>query len=576
MVFDEYQLEAINCDSNAIVVATAGSGKTTTLIERVYQSSKQVPPKKIVCMSFTRDAVKQLRERLVNRSPELDKVTMRTIHSFSRNLLVGADPTIVQLKDGYDGKDKETGKFQKGDTQFLYDNVVSRYSHLLNKEVLDETEEVKRYIKLRLCRMDEHTDFYEDFEALYDKKTLEKMYAEYLEALRENKFITYDTMVYEALDLLRRNEELRNKVQDACSYLFIDEAQDLSRDQYELIKLITAKGRIFMVGDSEQAIYGFKGGMSELFLNAHRDFKDVKVLHLPINYRSSHKIVELGNKIAHTSDEADDINYMDAIPSNKSKCDSPKFHSGKNVTHLVVKQILEEYGRTPEMKLLCDYLKLIINHNDDAAFMKVYNKPTRYIGNVTVKSITDLATKRGVSLFEAMPYAYFKSQYSRDNATDFYYDIVYLSTHRYRNAAYAMRDLFRRINFEKAIEKMYAGDRNAQEEAMLNLWEFIGDADEYKTIQEYGREVIQCLGLNDDDGVVLSTVHKAKGLEWDSVIITDFNEGMFPHKRSTDANEEVHILYVAATRARKNLSFVSEKGKESPYLDIVKPKKKGA
>jgi DNA helicase-2/ATP-dependent DNA helicase PcrA len=101
------------------------------------------------------------------------------------------------------------------------------------------------------------------------------------------------------------------------------------------------------------------------------------------------------------------------------------------------------------------------------------------------------------------------------------------------------------------------------------LREFVQNASEYKTIREYAEETILAIYSNDDDGIILSTVHGAKGLEWDSVIITDFNDGMFPHYKSQNVNEEIHILYVAVTRAKKRLCLVSETGNESPYEEIL-------
>ena len=316
----------------------------------------------------------------------------------------------------------------------------------------------------------------------------------------------------------------------------------------------------------------------------------------------------MGNRIARTSFEADDDNYMDAIAFNQDECESPYIIKAKDVQKAVAKKIHKEYscldnwsdiavlGRTnksltklkttlykqkipcrfneqsglpSEIELFCNYLRLILDNNDDRAFLEIYNKPVRYIGAVTIEAIKQTANLRKISMLQALLHAPYKSKLIRQGAIKLYDDITYLSTHKFKNAAYAIKDLFKKIDFEKAIEKIYAGDKKSQLEAIENLREFVEDASNYKSLREYANETISALYASDDDGVILSTVHGAKGLEWESVIITDFNDGMFPHYKSDNINEEVHILYVAVTRAKKRLCLVSKEGNESPYEEIL-------
>lgn len=600
MEFDKYQREAINCDKSAIVIATAGSGKTTTLIEKVRSVAETVPPQNIICLSFTQKATKQLSDKLVKADKKLSQVQTRTIHSLACNIM--RDCGYRQLDKGWGSKDR------LGEAKFIKESILPSFNRFLYIESDDIIETLINYARLRTCRMEKHTDYFEEYEEIMNKANLEKFYDDYISRLRDCNFFTLDTACSEALRILKCNPTLREKQQNSCQYLFIDEAQDLSKDQFEFIRIISERAKIFMVGDGEQSIYEWRGGMSELFLNAHKAFKDSKVLHLPINYRSTSAIVEVGNRIARTSFEADDENYMDAIAYNQNICEEPYVLKATNVQSAVAKKIHKEYGyvnnwndiavlgRTnkslaklkttlykskipcrfndkdglpSEIELFCNYLKLIINNNDDRAFLEIYNKPIRYIGYVTLDKIKKTATARKISMLKALLYVSYKNRLIKQGAEKLYDDITYLSTHKYRNASYAVKDLFKRINFEKATEKLYAGDKKSQIEAINNLREFVQNASEYKTIREYAEETISAIYSNDDDGIILSTVHGAKGLEWDSVIITDFNDGMFPHYKSQNVNEETHILYVAVTRAKKRLCLVSETGNESPYEEIL-------
>ena len=600
MEFDKYQREAIECDESAIVIATAGSGKTTTLIEKVRRVAQTVPPQNITCLSFMKKAANQLSDKLVKADKALKDVNARTIHSLAYNVL--RDKGYTFMNKGY-GKKNEWGE-----SKFIKEVILPNYNRFIIEDCDDAIETLIEYARLRTCRMEEHTDYFEDFEELMRKANLERFYNDYILALRERKLFTFDTACSEALRIVTKDDNAKKSLQESCQYLFIDEAQDLSKDQFELLRVACEKAKIFMVGDGEQSIYEWRGGMSELFLGAHNVFKGAKVLHLPINYRSTTKIVEVGNRIARTSFEADDDNYMDAIAFNQGECESPYIIKANDVQKAVAKKIHKEYscldnwsdiavlGRTnksltklkttlykqkipcrfneqsglpPEIALFCNYLRLILDSKDDRAFLEVYNKPVRYIGAVTIEAIKQTANSRKTSMLQALLNAPYKSKLIRQGAIKLYDDIIYLSTHKFKNAAYAIKDLFRKIDFKKAIEKMYAGDKKSQVEAIENLKEFVEDASNYKTLKEYANETISALYASDDDGVILSTVHGAKGLEWESVIITDFNDGMFPHYKSENINEEVHILYVAVTRAKKRLCLVSKDGNESPYEEIL-------
>ena len=412
-------------------------------------------------------------------------------------------------------------------------------------------------------------------------------------------------MCWKAINLIKTNDDLREYMQSKYKYIFIDECQDLSKDQYELAKLIAAKCKIFMVGDGLQNIFGFKGGDSRFLLGAYRDFKGMKVIHLPINYRCTEAIVETSNRIARITEEAEDINYMDAIAHRKGG-DKPEIVIGSSRIPQILKQqneITKSWGdiailartnavllslkstlykhKIPcyfnsnngiprEIRLMCDYLKLIADPHDDKTFLKVINTPTRYIGKATLKKIEEKARQRNLSLFDAALYAVYPSDRCYGNLIDFIDNIEYIRTYQYKNAATAMRGMIRKMKIAKAIKNQNKGNEDAYLDAMDNIESMIEEAKEYSNILDFAKNYITFINESDEGGVALSTVHKAKGLEWKSVIVAGFNDGLFPHKKNNDIYEETHILYVAATRAKDHLFFVQNStGEESPFLEVM-------
>ena len=602
MDYNKYQIEAIKCDSSAACIATAGSGKTTVLVEKVYRLSQIVPPERILCIAFSNAAVDNMKARLADKDSSLKSVVVSTLHSAALGCVrrSGLSPTVITEK--YNKVDYKSGKIQSRGLIDIMTPIVHKYDLESNSFEDDFPEAMLRYVGLRLSKMSKDIKGFEDyFEPVY----LDKIYKDYLNYMESHNLISFDMMCWKAINILKTDNDLRDYVQSKYDYVFIDECQDLSGDQYELAKIIAAKCNIFMVGDGLQNIYSFKGGDSKYLLRAHKDFDGMKVIHLPINYRCSEKIVETSNRIARITEEAEDENYMDAIAARKGG-EIPIVTEGYSTIPTILLQQKELVGdwsniavlartnsvllslksslykhKIPcyfngkdgilrEIKLMCDYLKLITDTNDDKAFLKVINTPTRYIGKVTLGKIEEKARKRKLSLFDAAMYAVYPKDRCYSNVADFIEDVEHIRTYKYKNASFALRGLIKKLGISKAVKEMNKGNEDAYLDAMDNINSMIEEAKEYKDIREFAKSYINFINTTDEGGVALSTVHKAKGLEWKSVIVAGFNNGLFPHKRNDDIYEEIHILYVATTRAKDNLFFVQDdRNEESPFLEVM-------
>lgn len=598
-------MKAIEYDSSATCIATAGSGKTTVLVEKVVRIADTVNPSRILCVAFNNNAVDNMRKRLSDRDSKLSSVKICTLHSLGLACIksLGGSPKIIT--EQYNKVNFSNGSIISYGVVDIMNEVLNNYRSSLISRKEHIAENMLRYVGMRLSTMQSHSDCFSEFEEYYPPRVLEKILNNFITKMESNNFITFDMMCWKAVNLLRANSKLRDKVQNRFDYVLIDECQDLSKDQYEMIKIISAKCKLFMVGDGLQSIYNFRGSDSQFLLKAHDDIDNMTVLHLPINYRCDESIINTANHIARITDEANDENYMDAIAFNKGGnkpvvqyainsgkevCNALRLFEGEwkskavlartNATLLRLKTALfknkipcffnNKFGLPKEVKIFCDYLELILNVNNDEAFSKVINVPFRYISKAVLEKVKEIAAEENCSLFESISNITPKEK-CYHNVRDFIGSVKYVSTHKYKTVPDMLTDMVNMMQIEDAVRNLYKGDDEAVTDALDNINALIEESKEYTDARTYAENLLEAVKTNDENGVVLSTVHKAKGLEWDSVVIADFNDGMFPHKRSNNIQEELHILYVAITRAKRNLVFVcNDDGIESPFLEAMK------
>lgn len=594
MNFDTYQQRAINSfDENVALMATAGSGKTTVLVERASQLVEKhgVDPSRILFLCFDNTAKDNMVAKMAQRNPDLGKVNIMTVHALAKRMMERHTDYGLVVRT-YDTRAGEIGYLS------IMQRISNKYKFMLEQNHPCVESLMCQFVarELRQLHTVDELD-YDEFDSYFMDMVLKQIFEQYLAELDKQRIITFDTAVYKAVELLNDSRILKDE-QSYFDYIFVDEAQDLSHDKYVLITTLAKDKNLFMVGDTLQAIYGFAGGDCSLLREHHKNFDNVTVLNLPTNYRCSANIIDAANAVASFSIESLSEHYMEAVANNKAY-KMPVHHIAYDeaqTTINVLRQLgdypntavlfrtnaqmyrmmsrlfsagvpykceKDENGKLPrEVTILTAYFKLILNHDDNEAFKSCMNQPPRYIKT----AVADRLAKESKSIYEGAK----KSKSSDKSVATLKMiskTIDEILAIKSTNAVKAMAKLYELMRAKELAQRLSNGSE-MRKEAILDLYvQFKEEAAEFKNIKEYARHFLDVVAIqsNAENGVRLMTVHKSKGMEFENVVIPYFNKGTFPHKRTTNEEEEKKLLYVAITRAKKELHFVSDVDNESLY-----------
>ena len=594
MNFDTYQQRAINSfDENVALMATAGSGKTTVLVERASQLVEKhgVDPSRILFLCFDNTAKNNMITKMAERNPDLDKVNIMTVHALAKRMMERHTDYGLVVRT-YDTRAGEIGYLS------IMQRISNKYKFMLEQSHPCVESLMCQFVarELRQLHTVDELD-YDEFDSYFMDMVLKQIFEQYLAELDKQRIITFDTAVYKAVELLNDSRILKDE-QSYFDYVFVDEAQDLSHDKYVLITTLAHGKNLFMVGDTLQAIYSFAGGDCSLLREHHKSFDNVTVLNLPTNYRCSENIIDTANAVASFSIESLSEHYMEAVANNEAY-KMPVHHIAYDeaqTTINVLRQLgdypntavlfrtnaqmyrmmsrlfsagvpykceKDENGKLPrEVTILTAYFKLILNHDDNEAFKSCMNQPPRYIKT----AVADRLAKESKSIYEGAK----KSKSSDKSVATLKMiskTIDEILAIKSTNAVKAMAKLYELMRAKELAQRLSNGSE-MRKEAILDLYvQFKEEAAEFKNIKEYARHFLDVVAIqsNAENGVRLMTVHKSKGMEFENVVIPYFNKGTFPHKRTTNEEEEKKLLYVAITRAKKELHFVSDVDNESLY-----------
>lgn len=609
------QRRAVEHDKGPLLIlAGAGSGKTRVLTHRIayLMEYRDVNPWNIMALTFTNKAAKEMRERvdkIVGYGSE--NIWVSTFHSTCVKILRRFIDTI-----GYD----RSFTIYDSDDQKTLMREVCKHLDIDTKNFKERTLlSVISSAKDELISPEEY-----ELRAIGDftKGKFASVYKEYQKRLHQNNALDFDDLIFKTVELFQLNKEALRYYQNRFRYIMVDEYQDTNTAQFRLVSLLAngineygeREHNLCVVGDDDQSIYKFRGANIYNILNFEKEYENTTVIKLEQNYRSTKKILDAANEVIsnntgrkekslwtdnedgqpvrftqydHDYDEADRIvseisesvsngltNYNDYAILYRTNAQSRIFEEKlvvKNIPYKIVGSV-NFYARK-EIKDLLSYLKTINNGLDNLAVKRIINVPKRGIGLTTLDKIDDYANKNNLSFYEVLKRAEYIPSLGRSAAkiTSFVSMIESLKS-KLQSMEYSLVDLFDEIleatGYMKELEE---DDDESSQDRIDNLGElkskiasYEENAIEEPTLNEFLEEVALVSDIDnvneDNNIVILMTLHSAKGLEFPYVYLCGMEDGIFPSYMSihaddpeTEIEEERRLCYVGITRAMKQL-----------------------
>ena len=605
------QKEAVlHTDGPLLILAGAGSGKTRVLTHRIAYLIDEcgVNPWNIMAITFTNKAAGEMRERvddLVGFGAE--SIWVSTFHSscvriLRRHIESLGYTTSFSIYDSDDQKTlmRQVFKAMNVDTkQFKERSVLAAISSAKDKLITPE-------------------EFLLNAGADFREKKTGEIYKEYQKQLRKNNALDFDDLIVKTVELFQNNPQVLDYYQERFKYIMVDEYQDTNMAQFKLVSLLASKYRnLCVVGDDDQSIYRFRGADIQNILSFEHTFPGTKVIKLEQNYRSTGNILNAANSVIANNrgrkekslwtengegelirlrqfdtafDEADFIgeDIKSAVRQGGSYNDSAVLYRTNAQSRLLEEKFIAMnipykivggvnfYARR-EIKDLLAYLKTIDNGRDDVAVRRIINVPKRGIGLTTINRIQESATERGIGFYEALlaPGLIAGVGRSATKLDSFAALIEYFKT---LAEEMSITDLLQEV-IEKTgyIESLENEDKEEAKTRKENIDELISkaatyeescqDKDEKATLSGFLEEVALVADIDsldeDQEYVVLMTLHSAKGLEFPRVYLAGMEDGLFPGYMSINAGdreeleEERRLCYVGITRAEQELTLTS-------------------
>ncbi|WP_413113017.1 DNA helicase Rep [Thaumasiovibrio sp. DFM-14] len=626
MKLNPAQNEAVKFVSGpCLVLAGAGSGKTRVITNKIAYLVQQCgyKPRQIAAVTFTNKAAREMKERVAQTlgKKESKGLMVSTFHTMGLEI-IKREYKLLGLKSSFslfDDQDqmallKELTEKQLDNDKDLLKQLVHTISNWKNAMLLPE--QAKAHAKGEQEQL---------FAFCYD------MYQKQMKAYNA---LDFDDLILMPVLLMQLHPEVKERWQSRIRYLLVDEYQDTNTSQYLLVKLLVGeRARFTVVGDDDQSIYSWRGAQPENLGLLQTDFPALKVIKLEQNYRSTKRILKSANILIannpHLFDkrlfselaEGDALKVLTAnneeheaervvgeliahrFMNNNDYKDYSVLYRGNHQSRLIEKAMIQNripykisggtsFFARAEIKDIMAYLRLLTNHDDDNAFLRIVNTPRREIGPVTLEKLGTYANMRGKSLFEAsfeLGLEHHLSGRGLDALRKFTDWIVRLGDNAERgDTVAAVRALVRDINYEDWLYETSPSPK-AAEMRMKNVSDLYSwivadlEGDNYDQQERSLKEVVQRLtlrdmmerGEDDDDAdqVQLMTLHASKGLEFPYVYLIGMEEGILPHQTSIDEDnveEERRLAYVGITRAQRELTFTLCKERRQ-YGELLKP-----
>lgn len=588
---NEQKQAVMHMEGPCLVLAGAGSGKTKVLTTRIANMINEgIYSGNILAITFTNKAAKEMRDR-ISLVVENNYAFVGTFHSFGLRIIrenveklgLTSNFTIIDGDDALSIIKKIMKEFDISTKEYSPSFVRNKISFIKN-EMLSDAE-------------------VEKFLTSPPEKVAAKVYFQYEKVLRKNNAVDFDDLLKRPVMLFLENEDILDKYQERYKYILIDEYQDTNEVQYKLVKMLASKYRnLFVVGDVNQSIYGFRWSNYKNILNFEKDYPDAVSITLNQNYRSTNTILTAANNVIKNNVEKKEVNlfstYGDGVKIKYFRGLDEKDEvrlvtdeirkllnegytyndfailyrtnaQSRNVEDAILKlnypyRVVGSYYfyKRKEIKDLLCYLRLISNHQDDVSLERVINVPKRGIGTTSIQNITTLANDNNTSMFDCL---------SKPKELEFKKLILDLTEEAKNKDLTELIDLvLEKSGMKKELENEHSLDADIRLE---NLMEFKSITENYQkdtgnvNLEDFLEDISLVADSQEhqelDNAITLMTMHAAKGLEFKVVFLIGMEEGIMPHfmslESSSDLEEERRLCYVAITRAKERLYITNAK-----------------
>ena len=605
MPLNEMQQKAVNTtEGPLLILAGAGSGKTTVLVNRVQHiiETGLAQPWQVLAITFTNKAAGELRERLVKAvGDEANSIWADTFHSCCSRILrrFGEKLGYSNHFTIYDTDDSRRVMKQCQKHLGIEDKFLN------HKSILNEISRAKD----SLIDPDEYkATSSNDFR----KGKIAQCYELYQQELKRSDAMDFDDIIFNTVKLLRENDDVRDFYQTQFKYVMVDEYQDTNHAQYVLTSLLADKYKnICVVGDDDQSIYRFRGATIENILSFEQHYKGAEVIRLEENYRSTQNILDGANAVIANNknrkgktlftrsgsgdkivlntamNESDESAFIiDEILKNVKNGRSLSDHAilyrmnaqSRNLEIMLTKSGISHriiggnrFFDRKEIKDIISYLAVINNPADNVRLQRIINVPKRQIGDTMFANVMEIATGLGMSAFEVCERAdeFQKTSRSASKLIAFTKLIKYFQT--CYEEKMPLSDLLQEI-LEKTKYLDYLNeDPETYDDRVNNIKELSSMLIKYQEetdepdLSDFLEDVALITDIDsyneDEDSVVLMTLHSAKGLEFPVVFIPGMEEGIFPGNQSLYSEEELEeerrLAYVGITRAKEKLYLIN-------------------
>ena len=599
-------------DGPCLVLAGAGSGKTSVITRKIAYLIQQceIPARHIAALTFTNKAAREMKERVSHlmRGSAAKGLTVSTFHNLGLNI-IRREYKSLGFKPGFSIFDAEDARSLLKELMLKDGDLDSDHLNLVQNQISNWKNDLitpKRALELAQSP---------------GEQTIAFVYQQYNQALRAYNAVDFDDLILIPVDLFRQHSGILSRWQKKIRYLLVDEYQDTNSSQYLLVQLLVgSRGALTVVGDDDQSIYAWRGARPENMAQLKVDYPQLRVIKLEQNYRSTSRILRVANHLIannpHEFDKAlwSEMGLGDHI--RVVRCANEDAEAERVATEILTQRLRKQnkfrdyavlyrgnhQSRLLEMKLqhhqipykisggssffakteikdVMAYLRLLVNPDDDNAFLRIINTPRRHIGTSTLEALGGYASQRQISLFAALDEIGLQSHIPEKNLARlvrFSHWLKQVAINCTTNDPIAgVRGMIVDIDYvgwmhqnspsSKAAEKRIENVFYLVESLQKSLDKTADDdEDDEKRIQDaiaklVLRDLLERQEEEDEsDQVQLMTLHASKGLEFPHVFMVGMEEDLLPHRNSIDDNnieEERRLTYVGITRAQKTLTM---------------------